>query len=62
MYDIGGKTERKRPLGRLRRKWVDNIKIDHRGIGWGGMDWIVLAQDRDKWRALVNTGMNLRVP
>jgi hypothetical protein len=57
-----GKPEGKRPLGRLRRMWVDNIKMDLRGIGWDGMDWIELAQDRDKWRALVNMVMNLCVP
>jgi hypothetical protein len=57
-----GKPEGQRPLGRPRRTWVDNIKIDLREIGWDGMDWIDLAQDRDKWRALVNTVMNLRVP
>jgi hypothetical protein len=45
-----------------RRKWVDNIKMDHRKMGWDGMDWIELAQDRDQWRALVNMAMNLRVP
>jgi hypothetical protein len=56
-----GKAEGKRPLGRPRRKWVDNIKIDLREIGWDGVDWIDLAQDRDQWRALVNTVMNLRV-
>jgi hypothetical protein len=54
--------ERKRPLGRPRRRWVDNIKTDLREIGWDGMDWIDLAQDRDQWKALVNTVMNLRVP
>jgi hypothetical protein len=57
-----GKPEGKRPLGRRRHRWVDSIKIDIREIGWGGMDWIDLIQDRDKWRALVNTVMNLRVP
>jgi hypothetical protein len=57
-----GKPERKRPLGRARRRWVDNIKIDLREIGWDGMDWIDLAQDRYQWRALVNTVMNFRVP
>jgi hypothetical protein len=57
-----GKPEIKRPLGRPRRKWVGNIKIDLRETGWDGMDWIDLAQDRDQWRALVNTAMNLRVP
>jgi hypothetical protein len=57
-----GKPEGKRPLGRPRRRWVDDIKIDLREIGWDGMDWIDLAQDRDQWRALVNTVMNLRVP
>jgi hypothetical protein len=55
-----GNPEGKRPLGRPRRRWVDNIKIDLREIGWDGMDWIELAQDRDQWRALVNTVMNLR--
>jgi hypothetical protein len=56
-----GKPEGKRPLRRSRRRWVNNIKMDFRDIGWGGMDWIYLAQDRDRWRALVNTVMNLRV-
>jgi hypothetical protein len=57
-----GKPEGKRPLRLPRRRWVDNIKIDLREMGWGRMDWIDLAQDRDRWRALVNTVMNLRVP
>jgi hypothetical protein len=57
-----GKPEGKRPLGRPRRRWDDNIRMDVREIGWGGMDWIDMAQDRDQWRALVNTVMNLRVP
>jgi hypothetical protein len=57
-----GKPEGKRPLGRPRRRWEDNIRMDLRERGWGGMDWIDLAQDRDQWRALVNTVMNLRVP
>jgi hypothetical protein len=57
-----GKPEGKRPLGRPRRRWVDNIKMYLRQIGWDGRDWIELAQDRDQWRALVNTVMNLRVP
>jgi hypothetical protein len=56
------KPEGKRPLGRPRRRWVDNIKMDLRERGWDGTDWIHLAQDRDQWRALVNTVMNLRVP
>jgi hypothetical protein len=56
-----GKPEGKRPLGRPRSSWVDNIKMDLRGMGWNGMDWINLAQDRDQWRALVITIMNLRV-
>jgi hypothetical protein len=55
-----GKPEGKRPLGRPRRRWVDNIKMDLGEIGWHGRDWIELAQDRDQWRALVNTVMNLR--
>jgi hypothetical protein len=54
--------EGKRPLGRPRRRWKDNFKVDLREIGWGGMDWIALAQDRNQWRAFVNTVMNLRVP
>jgi hypothetical protein len=54
-----GKPEGKRPLGRARRRWVDNIKMELRERGWSGMD---LAQDRNQWRALVNTVMNLRVP
>jgi hypothetical protein len=57
-----GKPEGRRPLGRPRRRWVDNIKMDLRVIGCDGMDWIDLVQNRDKWRALVNTVMNLRVP
>jgi hypothetical protein len=57
-----GRPEGKRPLGRSRRRCVDNIKMDLRETGWDGMDWIGLAQDRDQWRALVNTVMNLRVP
>jgi hypothetical protein len=57
-----GKLEGKKQLGRHRRRWEDNIKMDLRDIGWGGTDWINLAQDRDKWQALVNTVMNLRVP
>jgi hypothetical protein len=57
-----GKPEGNRPLGRPRRRWVDNIKIDLREIGWDAMDWIDLAQNRDQWRALVNTEMNLPVP
>jgi hypothetical protein len=57
-----GKPERKRPIGITRRRWVDNIKMDLREIEFGGMDWIYLAQNRVRWRALVNTVMNLRVP
>jgi hypothetical protein len=49
-------------LGRPRRRWVDNIKMDLGEIGWDGRDWIELAHDRDQWRAVVNTVMNLRVP
>jgi hypothetical protein len=56
-----GKPEGKRPLGRPKRRWEDNIKINLREIGWGGMDWIDVVQDRDQWRALVNMVMNLRV-
>jgi hypothetical protein len=57
-----GNPEKKRPLGRPRRRWVDNIKMDLREIGWDGRDWIDLTQDRDQWMALVNTVMNFRVP
>jgi hypothetical protein len=57
-----GKPEGRRPLGRPRHRWEDNIKMDRREVGWGGMDWINLAQDRDRWRALVNAVMNLWVP
>jgi hypothetical protein len=57
-----GKPEGKRPLGRPRCRWVDNINMDLLGRIWGGMGWIGLAQDRDKWRALVNAVMDLRVP
>ena len=57
-----GKPEGKRPLGRPRRRWEDDIKIDLQEVGWRGMDWIELAQDRDRWRALVNAAMNLRAP
>jgi hypothetical protein len=55
-------SEGKRPLGRPRCRWGDNIKMDLRERGWDGMDWIDLAQDRDQWRALVNTVMNLQLP
>jgi len=57
-----GKPDGERPLGRPRRRWEDNIKMDLQGVGCGGVDWIELAQDRDKWRALVNAVLNLRVP
>jgi hypothetical protein len=56
------KLGERRPLGRPRRRWLDNIKMDLREIVWDGMDGIKLAHDRDQWRALVNTVMNLRVP
>jgi hypothetical protein len=57
---LTGKPEGKRPLGRPMRRWEDGIRMDLREIGWGSVDWIQLAQDRDQWRALVNTVMNLR--
>ena len=56
------KPEGKRPLGRPRRRWEDNIKMDLQEVGCGGMDWIELAHDRDSWRELVSTVMNIRVP
>jgi hypothetical protein len=57
-----GKPEGKKPLGMPKRRCVDNIRIDNREIEWSGMDWIDVAQNRDQWRAIVNTVMNLRVP
>ena len=57
-----GRPEGKRPLGRHRRRWEDNIKMDLQEVGCEGMDWIEVTQDRDRWRALVSTVMNLRVP
>ena len=59
--DSSGETRGKEPLGRLRRRWEDNIKIDLQEVGEGG-DWTELTQDRDRWRALVNTVINIRVP
>ena len=57
-----GKSEGKRSLGRHRRRWEDNIKVDFQELGFGVMDWIDLVQERDRWRALVSAVMNLRVP
>jgi len=63
MYRVSvGKPEGKRPLGRPRRRWEDNIKMDFQEVGCGVTDWIKLAQDRDRWRALVHAVMSLRVP
>jgi hypothetical protein len=59
---LARKPEGKRRLGRPTRRWEDNIKMDLQEVGRGGMDWIGFAQDRDRWRALVNAVMNLRVP
>jgi hypothetical protein len=59
---VMGKPNGKRPLGRSRRRWENNIKMDLQEVGWRGMDWIDLAQDKDRMRALVNAVMNLRVP
>jgi hypothetical protein len=57
-----GKPEERRPLGRPRRRWLDNIRMDLVEVEWGDVDWIGMAQDRDRWRALVNSVLNLRVP
>jgi hypothetical protein len=57
-----GKPEGRMPLGRPSRRWLDNIRMDLVKVGWGNLDWIGLAQDRDRWRALVNSALNLRVP
>ena len=57
-----GKPDGKRPLGRARRRWEDNIKMDLQEVGCGGMDWIKLAQDRERYRALMNAVMNFQVP
>jgi hypothetical protein len=57
-----GKPEGKRLLGRPRRRWVDNIRMDLGEVGWGGVDWNGLAKDRNRWRAVVNSVLNLRVP
>jgi transcription termination factor 2 len=57
-----GKPEGKRLLGRPRRRWVDNIRMDLGEVGWGDVDWIGMAQDRNRWRALINSVLNLRVP
>jgi hypothetical protein len=56
-----GKAEERMPVGKTRRRWEDNIKMDFQEVGWGDIDWIDLAQNRDRWRALVNAVMNLRV-
>jgi hypothetical protein len=57
-----GKPDGKRPLGRPRRRWMDNIRTDLGEVGWGNMDWIGLAMDKNRWRALVNSVLNLRIP
>jgi len=57
-----GRSEGKRLLGTSRHRWEDNIKMDLQEVGWGGMDWVDLAQERDRWQALVNVGMNSWVP
>jgi hypothetical protein len=62
MQSFGGEPEGKRSLGRPRFRWEDNVKIDLQEVGCGDMDWIDMAQERDRWRAVVNVVMNLRVP
>jgi hypothetical protein len=59
---IGGKARGKEPLGRPRHRWVDNIRMDVLGLGWDNVDWTGLAQDRNRWRAPVNSALNLQVP
>jgi hypothetical protein len=59
---LAGKLEGRRPLGRPRRRWADNIRMDLVEVRWGGVDWIGLAHDRDRWKALVNSVLNFRVP
>ena len=59
---MGARREGKRSFERPGHRWKDNIKMDLQEVGWGGMDWIDLAQDKDRWRALVNTAIHLRVP
>jgi len=59
---LAGKPEEKRPLGRPRRRWEDNIKMDLQEVGYRGVEWLELAQDRDRWRAVVNMVMNLWIP
>jgi hypothetical protein len=59
---LGRKPEGKRPLGRPRRRWEDNIRMDRREVVWDGVDWVHLAQDREQWRDLVSTIMSLRIP
>jgi hypothetical protein len=59
---LAGKSAGNRPIRRPRRSWVDNIKMNLKEIGWGGMNWIDIVEDREKWRALVNRVMNFRVP
>ena len=62
LLPLVGKPKERRPLGRPRRRWVDNIRMDLQEVGCGYMDWVGLAQDRDRWRTLVSAVMNLRVP
>jgi len=62
IHGLGGEPEGKRPLGRPRRRWEDTIKRDFQEVGSGGVDWIELTQDRERWRAFVNEVMNRRVP
>jgi hypothetical protein len=62
LHDLYSSPEGRKKVGRPRRRWLDNVRMDLVEVGWGDVDWIGLAQDRDRWRALVNSVLNLRIP